>query len=194
MASFADALELIKQTALFDIVVPFILVYGFVYGVLSSVKVIESKELQAIISVGAALAVSISTPARSFVLALVPFLIGFSLVLFLLIFLLLAGGFQMEFIRSKILQPEQGGLWLIIVGIGLVLVFIVLTSAFPDINAPDLEQKAIDENKTLAEIIQELPAPERTMFFLSTPQVLGVIVLLVIFAVAGFLIADNASR
>ncbi|PIO00181.1 hypothetical protein COT72_03395 [archaeon CG10_big_fil_rev_8_21_14_0_10_43_11] len=190
MVAFTDALSLIQQSGFYEIVIPFILVYAVVYGVLLRSGVIQGKELQAIVALAIAVGVVISPTARTFIATLVPYFTGFGIVLFMFAFVLLMGGMKYEEIL-KIVGNFEEGRYTLILAIAILLLFVVMASAFPNVSSANIEKLAEEENKTLSEKVEELSASERAVFFLSLPQVLGLVVLFFIFAIAAFVIANS---
>ena len=193
MASFADALELFKGTELFKIIIPFILVYVIAYAVLRRVKFIESKELQAAIAFILAMGVVLSPTARTFITSIVPPLTSFAIVIFLLILVLFSSGFRVEDL-TELMQvagkplPERSIIWAVLIGIGIVLIVAAVAGAFPDAIASNMDaikQNATAMNMTVNEYINTLPVGKRVMFFISLPQVIGLIMLTLIFVFAG---------
>ena len=187
MVAFSDALGLLQESGLYEVVVPFILVYAIVYGVLSKCKFVKGKELQAVVALAIAIGMVMSPTARTFVATLIPYFTGLGMMLFMLSFVLLMAGMKTEEVHN-IVKFEHGW-WIVILGIAVVLLFVVMATAFPDMSSTNIEKLAQEENKTVLEKVEELSAGERTMFFLSLPQVLGLVVLFFIFAIAGYVIA-----
>ncbi len=187
MVAFSDALGLLTRSGIYEVIVPFILVYAVVYAVMNRTELVKGKELQSIISLAIAIGVVVSPTARVFIATLVPYFTGFGMVLFMLAFVLLMGGMKTEEI-FRIVKFEEWR-WLLILAIAIVLLFVVMASAFPDVSSANIERIAQEENKSVAEKVEELSAGERAVFFLSLPQVLGLIVLFFIFAISAYVIA-----
>ena len=190
MASFSDALLLLKDIGIFEAIIPFLLTYVVVFAVLGRVKWVESKELQAIIAFIAAMAIIASPFARSFITGVFPPLIAFGLLLFMFLLLLFSTGMKISDVESIVGREVDvhNAFWIVIIGIALVIVIASLAGSFPDAigsNIDVIEVKAAEMNLSVNDYVNTLPVGQRVLFFITLPQVMGLIILLLIFAFAG---------
>ncbi len=202
MASFSDALGLLTKTGLFQIIVPIIFVYAVMFALLSFLKfggkqVFEKSELRSVVAFVIALAVVIFPAGREFLMNFVPMIAVLSIIIFLLIFLVLTvlTGQKEEDIPKQILSFTTVIFWPAVL-LGLVMLMAAVTNVFPNYKAENVEQIAIEQNKTIAQVVDEMTPGGRIIYYLSLPQVLGLIVLFGIFMAIAFFIpgASNALK
>jgi hypothetical protein len=190
MASFSDAVTLLKETGLPDVVIPFFITYVVVYGVLQRAKWVESKELQAVIAFLAALAIALSPFSRTFMMGVFPPLVAFGMVLFMFLLVMFSSGMRVNDIE-KIVGLDidiHNPFWVIIIGIAVVVIVAGIAGSFPDAigaNTDTVQMKAAEMNMSVNDYVNTLPVGQRVLFFITLPQVLGLILLLLIFVFAG---------
>ena len=202
MASFASALQFLTDLHIYDAVVPFILVYAIVLGLLKSDifktgKTI-SEGLQSIIAFAIALSVAATPGARNIIINTLPQLSVFAVLLFMILFLLLMTGIPKDHIIKYIMGPEPlkegqpaGIVWIVIILVAIIIIMSGLTSALPDLNAGDLQAQALAQNTTVLQIVDTLSPLERIVYYTSLPQVAGFMVLLFLFGAAAFFISNE---
>lgn len=203
MASFAEALNIFTDIGLREVLIPFLLTYAIVYGLLQKVNIFQKgeqpfKELNATLAIIIALGVVLSPTARTIITSITAPLAAFAIILFLLLIVMFSAGMKMkdieDIIGTKMLTPTKPeNVWFIILlGIGLIIILISVVGAFPDAiasNMDTIELKAAEMNISVNDYVNTLPVGQRVMFFLSLPQVIGLIVLIIIFVFAGIWIA-----
>lgn len=202
MVSFANAFQLFTDLHIYDIIVPFILVYAIVLGLLKS-DVLKlgkniSEGLQSVIAFAVALSVSVSAGARSVIINTFPQLAVFAVLLFMILFLLLMTGIPKDHIVKYIMGPEPfkegqpaGLAWIMIILVAIIIIMSGLTNALPDLNAGNLSLKAASLNMTVMQYVDTLSPMERIVYYTSLPQVTGFIVLMFLFGAAAFFISNE---
>ncbi len=199
MASFADAIGILTGTQLIQTVIPFLLVYLITYGILSTIKKFENKELNASIAFVLALAVVISPMARVFITAVTGPMATFAVVIFLFMIVLFSTGLSVKDISTIVGfdRDEFNPMWTLFVVIGVIIILASVASSFPDAigsNVDLINQKAAQMNMSVNSYVNTLPVGQRIIFFLSLPQVLGLVVLIIIFAIGGFLLIPPDAK
>jgi len=184
MPAFSDALNLIKETGMFEVVVPFLFVYIIVYALLTKTeKLSTSKELNSVLAFIIALSVALVPQGRAFLMNLVPFFTLFALVFFMIVLVALIAGIPVAKIEKEM---GAGHTRWGIAGLSVVILLLAIGVTFQSTFEPSaVYTNESWQNMTLAERVEQLPPGERVMFILSQPQVVGLGVLLMLFAFAG---------
>lgn len=193
MASFADALGLLSGSGLIESIIPFFLVYTVVFGILKRTEFVQTKELQASISAILALTVVLSPTARTFIMSLAPPLVTFAIIIFVFILILFSIGLKPKDLESfwGFGRDELNPMPWLFIAIGVIILIAAIASSFPDAigsNINEIEKKAADQGISVNEYVNQLPVGQRIIFFMSLPQVMGLVILIIIFGAAGMLL------
>ena len=114
--AIGDVLSSWEQAGFFSYLLPFLLIFALVFGILTQIQLFkENKAINAIIALVVGL-ISISLPiVPQFFSAIFPLLgIGLAVILVVLIFV------------GMFIDPEKGGIFYVLMGIGAVIVVVVL--------------------------------------------------------------------
>ncbi|MBR9677853.1 MAG: hypothetical protein GOU97_00965 [Nanoarchaeota archaeon] len=174
MATFLDAFNLIGETGFFEVFVPFFIVFGLMYGILTKSKILGEKvEWNAVIAFFIALLITSNVGYREFVNAIIPVFTLFALIIFLIVFLYLMLGAKegdiAEALKAPIIQ------WTLI-GFSIFIFFFVISNLY----GGQLQAETLNETELNA---WNLSSPNSIVLLLSHPAFLGVIIMMLMMAV-----------
>jgi len=182
MATLVDVIGVFKAIGLYDTVFPFILVFALVYGLLHKFQPFgENKTINGVVALIIGLIFISFLKAVTFVTLLIPLITGLVVIFLLVLLIFMFMGVPGESIKEAMLNPAAYGLVIILV---LIFVFIALAGAFPEL--------AAGENGAAADTGDDTFLKYSQLFF--HPAVLGLIVLLVIFATATYFITRESQK
>jgi hypothetical protein len=193
MATLVDALGVLKNFGIFETILPFMLILAGTYAILTKYKPFgEIKGANAIIATVVALVFISVAKAVMFINLLIPAMTIFLLLLVLALLVFTFVGIKGETI-AKTLQ-EQPAIFGILVLLFVIVIFVVFSSVVPEVTL-------FIQNPVLAQQLNITPtsganptaqAATWLMFQMTqvvlSPQILGLIAMMVVFAIAAYLI------
>ena len=202
MPALSDSINLLNNIGFIEVIGTFLITYTIMQVILKYSGLLKlegkegAKEMISAISFAAALLVVGSSTGRKIMANVVSYFTVYAIVLFFLVILLLSIGYTPDDV-STVVKPggvSKTGWWGIVWGIGALVLVMAIGTSFPDVQQADIEQSAVNANQSVAEYIQDLGTAERIIYFTSLPQVLGIIILFIIFALAGAVIAADPNK
>jgi len=198
MATLVDAIGALRQAGIYDTVLPFILVFAGLYALLLKYKPLgENKWINGIISFIIALVFLTAAKAIQFLNLLLP-IITVLLILFILVILIFTFmGVKSESINETITKSP-----LVILMIFLIVVLVVLAVALgPDV-ALVIQYPEVAEQLGITGVPENATAQEQGGIFLffqavriiTSPQIIGMIILFVIFGLAAYFITREPKQ
>lgn len=183
MATLVDVINLFKALGLYETVFPGILVFALVYGLLFKFQPFgESKLINSVVALVVALIFVSFINAVAFITFLIPLITAMFVVLLLVLLIFMFMGVPGETVKEAMLTPQAYAFIIILV---VIFVFLALAAAFPEL--------------TVEEAVAEEAAPSAVAFakfsqLFFHPVVLGLIVLLAVFAVASYFITREEVK
>ena len=189
MATFLDAIGVLESLGFYDYIFPFILMFAITFGLLSAAKPFgEDQRVNIIVAtIVGFLFISFSS-AVAFVNLFIPLLMILMIVLIFIIMAFKFGGASSESVAKALQHPAGFG---ILIGVIIILIAITfstsqpqLTDMFSPINESELSPEgfALTPEATMKQTIQ-------TLFH---PTVMGIIVMLAIFAVTVYMVTRKS--
>jgi len=201
MATLVDALGVLKSFGIYETVLPFLLITAGTYAIFTKYKPFgEVRGVNAIISTIIGLVFITFAKAVSFINMLIPFMTIFLIMIILALLIFAFIGLKGETLAGVF--QKQPAAYLIIFGIFIFIVVIVYSFVFPEVTI-------FIQNPVLAQQLNISPtgSPGATpaqqagtfMFFqmgqiLLSPQVLSLIALFAVFAIAVFFITYESKK
>ena len=181
-----QAVEVINQIGIFDILVPFLIGAGALYGMLEKAAVFgkDRHDVNAIVSIAIGIVIALSWGARNFILDFIPLVIILAFFIFVGVLVGEWIGIKPEFFANLIKQPA---IFIPVILIVLVLVMIGNSGGLDFIMGRTNFTGNIGvptENLTAEDLAN--PA-----IVLAQPQIAGSILLLAVFAVVTFMITQK---
>lgn len=187
---FIQAIGWTKATGMYEVVLPLFLIWALLYAVLANTKVLsEANDLNALVAFVVALMVVLVPKAREYITLLVPYVTVYILILFSIVLAYLAAGASVEDLSKSITDRRA---YLVLFGILLLLFILPLTQIFGE----ELSPSAVSENvtaggngggeKTTAEKVSAMEMQERVVYLLSSPPVVGMMVLVAVFGISTY--------
>jgi len=165
--------DIIADLGILSILMPFLLVFAIVYGLLSKTKSLSDRsDINAIAAMVIAFISATNEPFSLFIVALIPWFVILIVIFFVgMLFFSLFGvqDFSKVVRRSWFLYP--------MIILALIIIFVVFGQIFPAAPIDPLTD-AGEVNKTL------ISGPEKLTILFQNPTVLGFIVLMILMAVA----------
>ncbi|MDD5418034.1 MAG: hypothetical protein PHW96_04090 [Candidatus Nanoarchaeia archaeon] len=182
--TFNEAIGLVKGTGIFDVLLPFLVVFAIVYGMLVKTKFLgERQSVNVVVAFVIAMMIALNESARSFLNSLLPSYTVFFIIIIMMVFIFIFFGFSG---KNIIRSPPA---YLMIFAFLLVLFLVALGSITGDeIQGIGLGSDAISTNETVGDWTK-LPWGEQIILGFRDPKVFSMIIMLVIFAVATYAIA-----
>ena len=182
----SQAVEIINQIGIFDIIVPFLIGAGALYGMLEKSQIFgkDRHDVNALISIGIGIVIALSWGARSFILNFIPLVIVLAFFLFVAILLAEWIGVKPEFFAGMIKQPA--------IVIPLVLVILILIMVAQS-GGMDFILGRTNYTGDLGVPTEDLTPEDlaNPMVVLAQPQIAGTILLLVVFTVITFMVTQK---
>lgn len=193
MASLVDAFGVMDTLGFFTVVFPFLLVMTIVYGILSKIKPFgESPTVNIVIAVITGIIFTSLTSAVKFLNTLLPLFTGALIVIMLLLMVFLFIGIKPESIAGAIKTPAG---YTIIIGVIIIFIFISLSAVDPYAyyysHPEDIPEGTVIPGLNAPGTPEDL-ARQDMMRTLFSPAILGLIVLMLVFAGASYLITREA--
>ena len=201
MATLVDALGILKSFGIYETILPFLLITAGAYAVFTKYKPFgEMKGVNAIVATVIGLVFISFAKAVSFINLLIPFMTIFLIMIVLAILIFTFIGLKGETIADTFKTTPAA--YLILVFIFLFIVVIVYSLTFPEVTV-------FIQNPVLAQQLNISPtggpgatASQQAMTYLFfqigqvilSPQILGLIALFVVFAVAVFFITYEGKK
>ncbi len=189
MATLAEGITVLYKLGFYQTVFPFLLILALMYGLLSKTKPFgDSKAINIIISFIVAMFFTALVRSSLFLANLLPIFTAFLVILLLVMLIFMFIGVPAENITEAIKQPAG---YVTLIALFVILIFVVLSQTFPEqalIGQPELaEQYNITEPTEGREGLVYFLSQQATAIILS-PPILGLIILLTLFAIASYFI------
>lgn len=200
MATLVDALGILKSFGVYDTILPFLLIMAGTYAMLTKYKPFgETKGVNAIIATVIGLVFISFAKAVSFINLLIPFMTIFLIMIVLAILIFTFIGVKGETLAEVFKSPTAAIPFIFIL---IFIVVIVYSLTFPEVTI-------FIQNPVLAQQLNITPtggpgatASQQAMTYLFfqigqillSPQILGLIALFVVFAVAVFFITYEGKK
>jgi len=195
MASLVDALNILEVFGVFRVILPLILIFAIVYGLLSNLKLFgdKSKTVNAIIALVAALLFVSVAQAVQFLNTLLPMVTAMLVIMMLIMMVALFVGYKPESIQAALKHPAG---YLIIISIIIIFVFYAFGTLDPNAyytSHPDEIPEGVEiPGVNVPGTAEDLARMDfmRTMF---SPVMVGLIVLILVFAGATYMITREPA-
>lgn len=200
MATLVDALGILKSFGIYETILPFLLVTAGTYAVLTKYKPFgEMKGVNAIVATVIGLVFISFAKAVSFINLLIPFMTIFLIMIVLALLIFTFIGVKGETLAEVFKSPTAAMPFIFIL---IFIVVIVYSLTFPEVTI-------FIQNPVLAQQLNITPtggpgatASQQAMTYLFfqigqillSPQILGLIALFVVFAVAVFFITYEGKK
>lgn len=188
---FLQAIGFTKATGMYEIVFPFFLIWGFSFAILQKTQALsESKDLNAFLAFFIAMSVIFFPTARAYIIRMVPYITVYILAIFLIALAYMAVGAGTEDIR-KALQDERA--YIILLVLLVIIFFIPLAQVLGPTVSPGRGGGnattggggfGLEPGEVTLQDIYNMKMGERLRYFLASPPVVGMIVMLSVFAVS----------
>lgn len=182
----ADAVEVINRIGIFDILVPFIIGAGAMFGILEKVQIFgkDRHDVNALISIAIGIVMALSFPAGQFLMNFIPLAIVMAFFIFIALLLTQWVGMDNKFIVDVIKNPAI----LIPTAIILLVLIMIAFSGGLDLILGEVEYEGPLGTPTDELTPQDLANPA---VVLAQPAVAGTMLVLVVFAVISFMITQK---
>lgn len=183
---FIQAIGFTKSTGMYEVVFPFLLIWGFMYAILTKTKMLsENNDLNAMLAFFIAMIVIVFPVARDYIARLIPYITIYIMVLFLIVLAYLSVGANTEDVR-KALQDERA--YIVLLVLLIILIFIPLAQVMgPSVSPGGNQTTAFGPQPGEGSIEEQMIGMEmgqRVRYLLASPPVVGMIVMTSVFAVA----------
>jgi len=187
MSSVAEqAVETINKIGIFDIIVPFIIGAGAMFGILEKIQIFgkDRHDVNAIISIAIGIIMALSFPAGQFLMNFVPLAIVLAFFVFIALLISQWVGIEKDFLVNVVKSPA------ILIPISIILLVLIMIGmnggldlilGYTNYTGP---MGVPTENITA----QDLANPA---VVLTQPSVAGAILVLVVFAVVSFMVTQK---
>lgn len=187
--TFTESIGMIQQTGILDIVLPFLLTFAIVYGMLLKMKLFgEKQSVNAVIALVAALLVALSPGSRGFLSALFPLYTVYFILIIMMFFLFIFFGVKTESIVKS--RPIM-----ILVVAFLIILFLVSLGGIggEELQEIGLSAEGLSANGTVGDWTTR-PWGEQIILGFRDPKVFGMIIMLVIFALGTWAIIKASNE
>ncbi len=172
-----EAVEVLNQIGIFDVLVPFMIVSAALYGVLEKSKLFGDRhDVNAMVAIAAGILSIVSLTLNRFILNFMPVVLIFAVFLLIVLLLITWMGLKPETIVKFLKEPA---VWMMLMIIILSLVTISLNQTRTEISG----------NVSIGTPTEEVTPETLTdpMAVVTQPKVVGVIFVLVLFAVITYM-------
>jgi len=184
--TFLEALDILKDIGLVEVVAPLILIWVLVYGLLVRSKALKP-DLAAMVAFAVALIAVMNPYIRAMILDMTPFFTMFLIIILLVILLfLLLGANQADIVKAL----SQSEVHYFLVFISLLFVFISMSNVFGPEFQPVMWEEEGWENATFNKTGDPIQA--EVIRTLVNPGFLGVLLLIGIFGLTVYMISRAA--
>ncbi len=195
MATLADGITVLHNLGFYTTVFPFLLILALMYGLLSKFQPFgENKTINILVSFIVAMFFIAVARSSLFLYNLMPLVTAFFVLIFLVMLIFMFMGVPADTIKEAIMKPQGYAPILILF---ILVVFIVLSQTFPEqalVSQPELaEQFNITEPTEGKEGLAVYLSQQATAIIFS-PIILGLIILLVTFAIASYFITRERKE
>lgn len=195
MATLADGITVLHNLGFYTTVFPFLLILALMYGLLSKFQPFgENKTINILVSFIVAMFFIAVARSSLFLYNLMPLVTAFFVLIFLVMLIFMFMGVPADTIKEAIMKPQGYAPILILF---ILVVFIVLSQTFPEqalVSQPELaEQFNITEPTEGKEGLAVYLSQQATAIIFS-PIILGLIILLVTFAIASYFITREKKE
>ncbi|MDD4353702.1 MAG: hypothetical protein PHN56_04555, partial [Candidatus Nanoarchaeia archaeon] len=179
MSSVAsEAVEVINEIGIFDVLIPFIIGAGAMFGILEKVQIFgkDRHDVNALISLAIGLVMGLSFPAGQFLMNFIPLAIVLAFFLFIALLLTQWAGMDAAYITNVIKNPA------VLIPMSIILLVLIMIGMNGGL---DLMLGYTNYTGSLGVPSGEITAADlaNPAVLLTQPQVTGAILVLVVFAV-----------
>lgn len=184
--TFVEALGMMEDIGIVDVLVPFLLVFAVVYGALAKLKLLGEKSgWNAVVAFVTALVVTVNPWTRKMLVYLLP---SWALFFIILIFVIVV----FLFFGAEKVPLKHPVVYLFLIGMLLLITVAVIGQVMgPHIAA--IGEKLPESNITGKPDWEMLSPNEIVWIIFKTPEVLGLIILAAIFIVATYIIVSRSG-
>lgn len=179
--TFTQSLGLIEQVGFLDVILPFLVTFAIVYGMLLKSKILgEKQSINATIALVVAILVAMNPAMRGFLQELLPlYTIFFILLIMMFLFFVFFGIKQENIAKSKPIG--------IMIFAFLVILFLVSLGGIggEELQEIGLSAEGLGENESVGDWTTR-PWGEQIILGFRDPKVFGMIIMLVIFAIGAW--------
>jgi hypothetical protein len=195
MATLAEGVYALHALGFYQAVFPFLLVLALMYGILSKVKPFgDNKLVNSIVSFVVAMFFIAIARSSKFLLNLLPLITAMLLVMLLIILVFRFIGVEESQIKEVIMTEPTA--YVSIIAILIIIIFIVIAQTYPEnavVSQPELlDQFNVTQEAAGSQGLANYLSQQATSIIFS-PMILGVIILLVLFGVATYMITREAE-
>lgn len=181
-----QALDIINQIGIFDILAPFIIGAAALYGMLEKSQIFgkDRHDVNAMVSIGIGILVAVTWSTREFILNFIPLVIILAFFLFIGVLLSEWLGIKPEFFINLMKQP---GIFIPVILIILILVMIAQSGGL------DLIAGRTNFTGDLGVPTENITAEDLANpgTLLAQPQVAGTLLILAVFAVITYMVTQK---
>ncbi len=200
MAVLVEGLEVLREFGVFQVVIPFILIFALMYGMLSKFSPFgDNNLLNSLISFSIAFIVISFAKATEFINMLIPFITTFFVVILFIVLLLMFMGLDLENVANVIKLP---GISMIFIFFFVLFTLLALTVTFPELSPAHegqtqvtAEVSSLDEDEGYI-VVTDTTAdnPAITTFRIMTnPVILGLAVMVFMFIVVTYVVTARGQ-
>jgi len=187
MSSVASqAVEVINKIGIFDVLVPFIIGAGAMFGILEKVQIFgkDRHDVNALISIAIGVIMALSFPAGQFLMNFIPLAIILAFFIFIALLLTQWVGIKPDFIINVVQNPA------ILIPIAIILLILIMIGMNGGL---DLMMGYTNYTGQMGVPTENITAQDlaNPAILLTQPQVAGAMLILVVFAVIAFMITQK---
>ncbi|MBN1923299.1 MAG: hypothetical protein JW791_00890 [Nanoarchaeota archaeon] len=182
----SQAVEIINQIGIFDILVPFLLGAGALYGMLEKSQVFgkDRHDVNALISIAVGIIIALSWSARNFILNFIPLVIILAFFMFIMVLLAQWLGLEPKFFINIMNQPA------IIIPVVLIVLVLIMVA----------QSGGLDFIMGRANYTGDIGIPTEDLtpqdlanpaIVLAQPQIAGTLIVLAVFAVVTYMVTQK---
>lgn len=178
--TFTQSLGLIEQVGFLDVILPFLVTFAIVYGMLLKSKILgEKQSINATIALVVAILVAMNPAMRGFLQELLPLYTMFFILLIMMFLFFVFFGIKQE----KVINKPIG----ILIVAFLIILFLVSLGGIggEELQEIGLSAEGLGENASVGDWTTR-PWGEQIILGFRDPKVFGMIIMLVIFAIGAW--------
>lgn len=187
--TFTESIGLIQQTGFLDVILPFLLTFAIVYGMLLKMKILgEKQSVNAVVALVAALLVALTPGARGFLNTLFPLYTVYFILIIMMVFLFVFFGVKEQSIVGS--RPIM-----ILIVAFLIILFLISLGGIggEELQQIGLSAEGLSANGSVGDWTTR-PWGEQIILGFRDPKVFGMIIMLVIFALGSWAIIKASSE
>lgn len=185
MSLAMQAVEVINEIGIFDILVPFIMGAAAIFGMLEKTKLFGDRhDVNAMVGIAVGIVTAISFTSSRFIMNFMPIVIIFSFFIFVAVLLILWMGVKPETLVKFLHEPA---IWIMLIIIIISLVVVGLQQTRIDISGGNITEDLLGTPSS--EVTPETLIDPWDV--VTQPKVVGVIVVLALFAIITYMMTSG---